>query len=194
MTTHDLTPPPAQMTGRRDTRTLLTGLGFGIVFGFLLQRGGVTNYDVIVAQLLLDDFTVVKIMLSAVITGMIGLHVLKARGLVELAPKPGSFGSTVVGGLVFGVGFAILGLCPGTIPGAVGDGHLDAAVGGLTGILIGSWLFAVAYPQLERTILHKGDFGKVRLPELFKVDDWVVVVPVSVLIVGILALLQWSGR
>ena len=44
---------------------LLLGLGMGIVFGFLLQKGGVTNYDVIIGQLLLDDFTVVKVMLTA---------------------------------------------------------------------------------------------------------------------------------
>ena len=42
---------------------LFLELIMGIVFGFLLQKGGVTNYDVILGQLLLTDFTVVKIML-----------------------------------------------------------------------------------------------------------------------------------
>lgn len=50
---------------------LFIGLLTGILFGFLLQKGGVTKYDVIIGQLLLTDFTVVKIMLSAVITGML---------------------------------------------------------------------------------------------------------------------------
>jgi hypothetical protein len=52
-------------------KNLQLAIGFftGIVFGFLLQKGGVTKYDVIISQLLLNDFTVVKIMLSAVITG-----------------------------------------------------------------------------------------------------------------------------
>jgi len=50
---------------------LSIGLLTGILFGFLLQKGGVTKYDVIIGQLLLTDFTVVKIMLSAVITGML---------------------------------------------------------------------------------------------------------------------------
>jgi len=49
----------------------MIGLFIGILFGFLLQKGGVTKYDVIIGQLLLTDFTVVKIMLSAVITGML---------------------------------------------------------------------------------------------------------------------------
>lgn len=50
---------------------LVIGLGAGILFGFLLQKGGATYYDVIIGQLLLTDFTVVKIMLSAVVTGML---------------------------------------------------------------------------------------------------------------------------
>ena len=67
---------------------LFLGLIMGIVFGFLLQKGGVTNYDVILGQLLLTDFTVVKVMLSAVITGMVGVYLLKSLGLVQLHPKP----------------------------------------------------------------------------------------------------------
>ncbi|MBS3905974.1 MAG: hypothetical protein KGZ49_02950 [Syntrophaceae bacterium] len=50
---------------------LFIGLLTGILFGLLLQKGGVTKYDVIINQLLLIDFTVVKIMLSAVVTGML---------------------------------------------------------------------------------------------------------------------------
>jgi len=61
-----------------ERKKLQLGIGFGtgIFFGFLLQKGGVTNYDVILGQLLLTDFTVVKIMLSAVITGMVGIYLL----------------------------------------------------------------------------------------------------------------------
>jgi hypothetical protein len=146
----------------KDKPTLLWGLAFGIVFGFLLQKGGATKYDVIIGQLLLTDFTVLKIMLSA-----------------------------VLGGMIFGVGFAVLGYCPGTIAGAIGNGYLDAAVGGLAGILIGAGLFAALYPRLSRGILKKGDFGDLTLPRLFKVNDWIVVVPVAGLI---LLLLYWLER
>jgi len=101
---------------------LALGLMMGVVFGFLLQKGGVTEYDVIIGQLLLVDFTVVKIMLSAVITGTIGVHLLKSLGMAQLHPKPGSVGASVIGGLIFGVGFATLGYCPGTVGGAVRPG------------------------------------------------------------------------
>jgi hypothetical protein len=166
---------------------------FGIVFGFLLQKGGVTKYDVILGQLLLVDFTVLKIMLSAVVTGMIGIYLMKTLGWVALYPKPGSLGKNVIGGLIFGIGFAVLGYCPGTIAGAIGNGYLDALVGGLIGIWIGSGLFAAFYPRLNRIILDKGDFGAMTLPELFKVNDWVVVVPVSILIVILLVWIESAG-
>ncbi len=181
------------MKGAKTNTQLFFGLLFGIIFGFLLQKGGATSYDVILGQLLLEDFTVLKIMLSAVLTGMIGLYALKGFGLVSLIPKPGSFGMSVVGGLIFGVGFAVLGYCPGTIAGAVGDGHLDAAIGGVAGILIGSGLFAALYPRLARGILKKGYFGTVTLPELFKVNEWFVVIPVALLILSIFYLLESSG-
>ena len=172
---------------------LVIGLCIGILFGFLFQKGGVTKYDVIIGQLLLTDFTVVKIMLSAVATGMIGIHLLRSLGLVALHPKPGSFGSTVIGSLIFGVGFGILGYCPGTVAGAVGQGYLDALLGGVAGIFIGSGLFATIYPELDRKILSKGYFGELTWPQLLKVNPWVVVIPVAVWIITLLLWIEKSG-
>lgn len=170
---------------------LVIGFFIGIIFGFLLHKGGVTHYDVIVGQLLLADFTVVEIMLSAVVSGMIGIYFLKSIGAVALHPKPGSCGSTVVGGLIFGVGFGILGYCPGTLAGAIGQGSLDALVGGFSGILIGAWLFAAFYPSLDKHILNRADFGEITWPQLLKVNPWVLVIPISL---GIVALLWWIEK
>ena len=172
---------------------LVLGLLAGTVFGFLLQKGGATKYDVIIGQLLFEDFTVVKIMLSAVVVGMIGVHLLRSLGLAQLHPKQGSWGSIPIGGLLFGCGFATLGYCPGTVAGAVGNGYLDALIGGVGGIVLGAWLFAVLYPRLQATILNKGDFGDVTLPQLLKVNAWFVVIPSAAALVGLLALLEWAG-
>ncbi len=172
---------------------LAWGFLFGIVFGFLLQKGGVTKYDVIIGQLLLRDFTVVKIMLSAVVTGMIGIHLMKSLGWIQLDPKSGSWGKNAIGGLIFGLGFALLGYCPGTIAGAIGNGYLDALVGGLAGILLGSGLFAAVYPRLRDGVLQTGYFGNLTLPRLFKVSHWAVIAPLSVLIVLLLYLIQLAG-
>ena len=61
------------LTTLHKKENLQLGIGFaaGILFGFLLQKGGVTNYNVIIGQLLLTDFTVVKVMLSAIQMGTI---------------------------------------------------------------------------------------------------------------------------
>jgi hypothetical protein len=176
-----------------DRRPLFLGLGFGILFGFLLHMGGATKYDVIVGQLLLTDFTVVKIMLSAVVTGMIGIYFMKSMGWIKLSLKSGSVGMNVIGGLIFGVGFAVLGYCPGTIAGAIGNGYLDAITGGLAGIVLGTWIFAIMYPKLKDGILKKGDFGDITIPRLFKVNDWVVVVPAVSLIVLLLFWIEKAG-
>jgi uncharacterized membrane protein YedE/YeeE len=179
-----------------DKKNVQLGIGFGvgILFGFLLQKGGVTKYDVIIGQLLLTDFTVVKIMFSAVVTGMIGVYLLRALGLAQLHPKPGSFGSSMVGGLIFGIGFGLLGYCPGTLAGAIGQGSLDALLGGLIGILIGAGLFSEFFPKLDRSILNRGHFGEMTLPQWFKVSPWKVILPAAIGIIALLYLIETSGR
>lgn len=172
---------------------LTIGLVLGIGFGFLLQKGGVTRYDVIIGQLVLKDFTVLKVMLTAVLVGKIGVHLLQEVGMAQLHPKPGSMGSTLIGSLIFGAGFAMLGYCPGTMVGAVGQGSLDALFGGIPGMLIGAGLFAAFYPTLERTILNRGSFGELTLPQLMKVHPWWVVIPLAIMIVVLLALLESSS-
>ena len=172
---------------------LFWGLLFGIIFGFLLQKGGVTKYDVIINQLLLTDFTVLKIMLSALVTGMIGLYFMQNRGWIKLRPKAGSLGKNAIGGLIFGVGFALLGYCPGTIAGAIGNGYLDAVTAGLVGIVLGSGLLATVYPRLKEGVLKRGYIGNATLPQVLKVNNWVVIIPLAVLIIFILYSLERSG-
>ena len=172
---------------------LLIGLLIGAGFGFLLQKGGLTSYNVIVGQLLFTDFTVLKTMLTAMLTGMIGVHLLKSRGIINFHPKPGSFGSTVIGGLIFGVGFALLGYCPGTVVGAAAQGSLDALFGGIVGGTIGAGIFATLYPRLERRILKKGYFGELTLPQMLKVGEWTIIIPLSMLIVLLFVILEKAG-
>lgn len=155
---------------------LLLGVAFGVCFGFLLQKGGVTRYDIIMGQLLLVDFTVLKIMLTAIAVGMVGIYTMKKFGLVELHPKKGAFGSTVIGGLIFGVGFGVLGYCPGTVAGAAAQGSLDAVFGGILGMFFGAWVYALMFPKLKDGILQKGEFGKVTIPEASGLPVYAVVV------------------
>lgn len=164
----------------------------GLIFGFLLQKGGVTQYDVIIGQLLLTDFTVVKIMLSAVVVGMIGIHIMKAFGLANLHPKPGSLATSVIGGLIFGLGFAVLGYCPGTVAGAVGQGSMDALFGGVAGILLGTMIFAAVYEKLYKFLFNK-QFEKLTFPEIFRINEWVIIIPLTLIIIWLLIIIEKAG-
>jgi hypothetical protein len=172
---------------------VVLGLVTGILFGFLLQKGGVTDYGVIEGQLLLADFTVLKVMLSAVIVGMIVFHLLKQFGYANLHAAHGTLGSNVIGGLIFGAGFALLGYCPGTVAGAVGTGALDALFGGMAGMLIGAGIFAESYPGLKAGILARAPLPVVTVPELLRMNQWVVIVLLEAGIIGFLLLLEYTG-
>lgn len=172
----------------------LLGLIFGFCFGFLLQKGGVTRYKILMNQLLLEDFTVLKIIMTAIAVGMIGVYAMKQAGWIELHKKEGSLGKTIPGPLIFGVGFGLLGYCPGTGIGAFGHGSLDALVGGIGGMLIGCALYAAVYPKLKNTILNKGSFGDKTLIDILHVSNpWIVIIPVVLLIVGLLISLEAVG-
>jgi len=172
---------------------VILGLLFGIVFGFLLQKGGVTSYEVIIGQLLLTDFTVLKVMASAVATGLVGFFLLKHYGYAKRHVKAAAIGSNVVGGLIFGLGFGLLGYCPGTVAGAVGQGALDALFGGFVGILIGAGIFAWAYPPLNKKILNYGAIKKETVHELLGVPEWLTVVMGCIGIIVFLYLLEMAG-
>ena len=178
---------------RKKRMDLVWGLLFGILFGVFLHKGGVTNYDVILGQLLLTDHTVLKIMLSAMVTGMLGIHLMKHLGWVQLSVKSGSLGINLIGGLIFGVGFAVLGYCPGTLSGAIGNGHLDALVAGMPGILLGSALFAEIYPKVRGGIQRWGDYGDLTLPRWLKVNEWVVIIPLALLVELVLLWMEVKG-
>jgi hypothetical protein len=172
---------------------IVLGLLFGIVFGFLLQKGGVTDYNVITGQLLLTDFTVLKLMLSAVIVGMIGFHLLKHFEYVKSHAAEGSIGSNVIGGLIFGVGFALLGYCPGTVAGAVGTGALDALTGGMVGLVIGAGFFAELFPLLRTRVLAWGPFPAVTVPEFLNLNLWIVIILMEAFMIGVLVVLEYLG-
>ncbi|MBD3220900.1 YeeE/YedE family protein [bacterium] len=182
-----------RIRGSRRSQPVL-GLVFGFCFGFLLQKGGVCRYEIIMRQLLLEDFTVLKIIFTAVITGMVGVYAMRGAGWVTLHKKPGSLGASVPGPLVFGVGFGLLGYCPGTAVGAVGHGALDALVGGVVGIMTGAGLYAAAFPWLRERILDVGDFGDRTLIDVLRPrSSWMVIAPTVTIIIAGLWVLERSG-
>jgi uncharacterized membrane protein YedE/YeeE len=170
---------------------LITALVVGLLFGFLLQKGGATDYEVLVNQLLLRDFTVLKIIFSAIVVGMPGVYLLVENNVADSSIKPFRPKSIITGGLIFGVGFALLGYCPGTLAGAVGTGSLHALIGAL-GMIIGAGTFASFYPLLS-DFIAKDDRGEVTFPGLLGLSKGLVMVIVGVVLIVVMLLLEFGG-
>jgi uncharacterized membrane protein YedE/YeeE len=171
-------------------KMLIYGLITGVLFGFFLQKGQVVRYDKQVGALRLMDMTIVKFMLSSVLVGMVGVYLLQDLGWVKLSVKPTVLGGNILGGLIFGVGWGMLGYCPGTAAGALGEGRWDA-VWGILGMLVGAALFAEAYPVAKKTVLTWGDFGKITIPQILHINHWIVII---ILLIGGLFLFRWFEK
>lgn len=156
---------------------LLLGLFTGFLFGLLLQKGRVAKYRVIVNQFLLRDWTVVKIMGTAVVVGAIGVIALQQQGIVAHDIKPMLLGGVLVGGILFGIGMGLLGYCPGTSVAACGEGRKDA-VAGVIGQLLGAGLFVVAYDRLE-PLINWGNYGEVTLFGATETSPWLWIVLIA---------------
>lgn len=150
---------------------LALGLITGVAFGFLLQKGQVAKYSAIVGQLLLRDWTVMKVMGTAIAVGSFGVYALVALGVTPLDVKPMQLGGVLAGAAFFGVGMAVLGYCPGTTVAAMGEGRADAFAG-VAGMVAGAWLFVGAYPLVARVQGALGDSGKITWPVLTDTPAW----------------------
>ena len=169
---------------------LAYGLITGVLFGFLLQKGRVLRYDKQLGALRLLDMTIVKFMFSTVVVGMVGVYLLKDFGLARLSVKPTLLGANILGGLTFGIGWGLLGYCPGTSAGALGEGRWDA-IWGILGMLAGAALYAEAFPFMKKTVLTWGDLGKITLPEVLGVSPWVII---PVFAAAALGLFTWFEK
>lgn len=171
---------------------LIYGLMTGIVFGFLLQKGRVLRYDKQLGALRLQDMTIVKFMFSSVLVGMVGVYLLVDFELAKLSIKTTVLGGNVFGGLLFGVGWGLLGYCPGTSAGALAEGRWDA-FWGILGMLAGAALFAEAFPFMQQTVLTWGVLGKITLPQVLGVNHWVVIILFVVAGAALFRLIEKKG-
>ena len=173
---------------------LLQGLLIGILFGFFLQKGGVTQYDVIMGQLRLTDFTVIKVILTAIVVSMLGVSYFYPKGRVPVETKKGSVRNAIIGGLLFGIGFGLLGYCPGTIAGAIGSGYIDAVTGGFIGIVLGTVIYALMYKKLKAAgILTIDKYSEYSLFHKMSGNPFKVTLPIGVAIVLVMLVMEIAG-
>ncbi len=171
-------------------KLLIYGLITGIAFGFLLQKGRVLRYDKQLGALLFKDMTIIKFMLSSVLVGMVGVYLLVDLELAKLSIKATVLGGNIIGGLIFGVGWGLLGYCPGTSAGALAEGRWDA-LWGILGMLAGAAVFAETFPLMKNTVLTWGVLGKITLPQVLGVNHWIII---ALAIIGGLGLFRFFEK
>lgn len=161
---------------------LIAGLLVGIIFGFILNKAGVTRFSTITGQLLLKDFTVMKVILTAIITGSTILYFTKSFIVdVSMIVIPTTLLSALFGGAIFGVGMATLGYCPGTCVGALSLKAKDTWLG-LIGMVLGSAFYAEIYPWVKATIKQPCMISKATLPEHFNIPAWYIIAAATALL------------
>ena len=173
---------------------ILGGLLTGLVFGFLLQKAKVTRYQTIVGQFLFADNTVLKVMLTAVVTGSIGIYALHGMGYIgKLHIKEAALVANALGGLIFGVGMAVAGYCPGTGVAALGDGSRHA-IFALLGMVFGAGIYAEVYPHISGNLLKYASYGKTTLPQLTGLSPWVFVGAIAAIALTLFVLIERAER
>ncbi len=134
---------------------ILSGVLMGMVFGFALEKSRVFEPGMIVGQMQLRNWIMLKVFLSAVATGAVVLAFLNGFGFVKLQPKAALYAADIVGGLILGAGIALAGACPGTTLAQIGVGYRDA-IFTLLGGLVGAVAFSYAQPWLARSLIGTG--------------------------------------
>jgi uncharacterized protein len=139
---------------------MVKALLIGIVFGIILQRSRVNTYNKIGGIAMLKDFTAIKVILTAIGVGSILFFIEIQLGVASLSIKPFPLMGILSGGVIFGIGMAVLGYCPGTLICAIGEGSLDAGIG-LIGGLSAGFVYILLYPYIGAML--GPDLGKLNL-------------------------------
>ncbi|MGO8737290.1 YeeE/YedE thiosulfate transporter family protein [Rhodoblastus sp.] len=169
--------------------TVLLGLAVGFAFGFLLTRARVTDSNVVEGQFCFRDFTMLKMLLSAIVVGGLGVLVLIHHGDATYHIKEANVLAVALGGAMFGLAVAILGYCPGTALAATATGSLHALVTVL-GMIAGAMLYAFSFSWIKAHILNVWALGKVRLPELTGAPDLVWLLGLAAVSLAVFAWLE----
>ncbi|WP_299578167.1 YeeE/YedE family protein [uncultured Sunxiuqinia sp.] len=138
-------------------------LVFGFLFGAALQHASLNKYNVISGMATLEDLTVAKAIALAIGVGVILINFEIGLGLATYHVKPFMVGGILIGGLIFGIGMAVLGYCPGTLAISLGEGSLDALTG-IIGGMLGGWVYTLVLPSIEP--LQGANLGKISLHSL----------------------------
>lgn len=173
----------------------LAAIVLGILFGWALQKAGLTHYHRIVNVYRFSDMTVMRFMLTALVVAGVLIQGGIDLGYTKQAPLPATnMVANAVGGLVFGVGMASAGYCPGTIAAELAEGRADALIAGIGGLLVGAITFGLVQPHLMPLLTKEGSLGRVSLPTLMGANPWLVLLVFAQIVLIIFLLLDRSNK
>ena len=158
--------------------TLFIGFAIGCAFGAILYLGGASSYRKILGTLLLKDMAIIKLMMTAIGVGTLGIYLLDMGGLANMNIKPAYVWGVIAGGVIFGIGWAVSGYCPGTCVVGASEGKKDA-IFTVVGAFTGAFLFSLAYPYLENLLIEPANFGKVTFETMLGIDGIWIALPFS---------------
>lgn len=128
----------------------------GIVFGIVMAKSEIISWYRIYEMFQFDAFHMYGIIGSAVILGAIGVYFIKKRRIksmydkeIEIPPKSMSIPRYLIGGIFFGLGWALVGACPGPIFVLIGAGYMPLVV-----VLIGALAGTMSYGMLRKHLPH----------------------------------------
>jgi len=174
--------------------SIILPLILGVVFGFALNKAGLTKYHKIVNQFRLNDMAVLKFMMTALVVAMLGLFPLHALGLINLPTVPATYVvGNLVGGLIFGVGMALAGFCPGTCVAGAGEGKVDYLVPGILGFLTGAVIYGLTYDKVFPKISAIANYGNVTLPELWHISPYLAILVFTIMALVLFYLIDRMG-
>ncbi len=170
--------------------TLIT-LIFGFLFGVILQYAKLNKYNTISGMAMLTDYTMAKAIAAAIGVGIILLNIEIGLGFASYHIKPFMFGGVVLGGLIFGIGMAILGYCPGTLAISFGEGSLDALLG-IIGGLLGGLTYTLLLPSIHEIL--GPNLGKISLYSLVGANSIIFYLLVIIIGVGFIWVAFWLHK
>ena len=174
--------------------SIILPLLLGVVFGFALNKAGLTKYHKIVNQFRLNDMAVLKFMLTALVVAMLGLYPLYALGVINFPTVPATYiVGNLVGGLIFGVGMALAGFCPGTCVAGAGEGKVDYLLPGILGFLTGAVIYGLTYDKVFPKISAIANYGNVTLPELWHISPYLAILVFTIMALVLFYLIDRMG-
>ncbi len=170
-----------------DYGTAGTALATGILFGFVLEQAGFGSPCKLTAQFRLTDWSVFKVMFSAIIVAAVGILLLQINntfGAQGFYVSEMYLWGTVLGAVLIGTGFAIGGYCPGTSVVGLGSGRIDGLLF-MLGMIVGVWAFAGVYDtSFIQTVVNSAQASAKTVPELFGISPWLVIVAMVLMLIG----------